>query len=112
MNQIEGYCEQKYDLLKKSFVGLFEKGSEIGASCSVAIEGKTVVHLWGGMAIKEGNKAKKWEENTLANTFSVGKAVTNITVMKMVEKGLLRLENKFSCLIIVGTLNWKKKIKI
>ena len=45
---VEGTCDTKFSGVLDAFVTNFESRGEVGASCSITIEGKTVVDLWGG----------------------------------------------------------------
>ena len=58
--EISGYCEERFDSVKKAFEKNFNEGKECGASFSVTIEGKTVINLWGGMQmLQKRNHGKK-----------------------------------------------------
>ena len=74
---INGYCEEKYNPVKKIFEDYFLKNQEIGASFAVYKQGKALIDLWGGFKNKEN---KIWEENTIVNIFSATKGIYEIIV--------------------------------
>ena len=49
---INGYCEEKYNPVKKIFEDYFLKQEEIGASFAIYKEGKPLIDLHGGLKIK------------------------------------------------------------
>ncbi len=73
--------------VREAFVENFVSRDEIGASLCVAVEGSTVVDLWGGW--QDEARARPWREDTLVNVFSVGKAVAAICVARLVGQGAI-----------------------
>ncbi len=63
---------------------------ELGAALCVVLDGQVVVDLWGGWT--STTKTRPWEPDTLVNAYSVGKAVTTATVLAMVARGELALD--------------------
>jgi CubicO group peptidase (beta-lactamase class C family) len=90
---INGYCEEKYNPVKKIFEDYFLKNHEIGASFAVYKEGKPLIDLWGGFQNKEN---KRWEENTIVNVFSATKGIYEIIVSILIDKNILDLEKPVS----------------
>jgi CubicO group peptidase (beta-lactamase class C family) len=75
------------------FVDNFDAG-EIGAGCSVVLDGRSVVDLWGGWADQAGSRP--WRSDTLVNVYSVGKPVVALAVLQLVEAGDLQLDEPAS----------------
>jgi hypothetical protein len=53
---INGYCEEKYNPVKKIFENYFLKEEEIGASFAIYKEGKPLIDLYGGFKNKNNKK--------------------------------------------------------
>jgi len=90
---INGYCEEKYNSIKKIFGDYFLNNQEIGASFAIYKEGKPLIDLWGGFQNKDN---KKWEENTIVNVFSATKGIYEIIVSILIDKYILDLEKPVS----------------
>ena len=90
---INGYCEEKYNPVKKIFKDYFLNNQEIGASFAVYKEGKPLIDLWGG---SQNKKDKRWKENTIVNVFSATKGIYEIIVSILIDKNILDLEKPIS----------------
>jgi CubicO group peptidase (beta-lactamase class C family) len=90
---INGYCEEKYNPVKKIFESYFLKQEEIGASFAIYKEGKPLIDLWNGLKNKND---KKWEENTIVNVFSATKGIYEIIVSILIDQNILDLEKPVS----------------
>ena len=106
---INGYCEEKYNPVKKIFKDYFLNNQEIGASFAVYKEGKPLIDLWGGFQNK-GNK--KWEENTIVNVFSATKGIYEIIISILIDKYILDLEKPVSYYWDSFKESNKKEIKL
>jgi CubicO group peptidase (beta-lactamase class C family) len=92
--EIQGKCDPKFLGVKEVFTDLFHKGKELGAGVAVTIAGNLVVDLWGGHANPE--RTRPWERNTLVNVYSTTKGITAICVHRLIDQGLLDLDQKIS----------------
>jgi CubicO group peptidase (beta-lactamase class C family) len=106
---INGYCEEKYNPVKKIFEDYFLKNQEIGASFAVYKQGKALIDLWGGFKNKEN---KIWEENTIVNIFSATKGIYEIIVSILIDKNILDLEKSVSYYWDAFKESNKKEIKL
>jgi len=106
---INGYCEEKYNPVKKIFEDYFLKNQEIGSSFAVYKQGKALIDLWGGFKNKEN---KRWEENTLVNIFSATKGIYEIIVSILIDKNILDLEKPVSYYWDAFKKSNKKEIKL
>jgi len=61
--------------------------SEVGAACSLYVDGEAVVNLWAGVADRESNAP--WTDQTLALVFSTTKGATALCVGMLAEAGAL-----------------------
>jgi len=106
---INGYCEEKYNSIKKIFGDYFLNNQEIGASFAIYKEGKPLIDLWGGFQNKDN---KKWEENTIVNVFSATKGIYEIIVSILIDKYILDLEKPVSYYWDSFKESNKKEIKL
>jgi len=90
---VNGYCEEKYNPVKKIFESYFLKQEEIGASFAIYKEGKPLIDLHGGFRDKNN---KNWEENTVVNVFSATKGIYEIIVSILIDQNILDLEKPVS----------------
>jgi len=106
---IYGYCEEKYNPIKKIFENYFLEQDEIGASFAVYKEGKALIDLWSGLKSKNG---KKWEENTIVNVFSTTKGIYEIVVSILIDQNILDLEKPVSYYWNAFKQSNKREIKL
>jgi CubicO group peptidase (beta-lactamase class C family) len=92
--RVDGVCDPAFAGVEAAFRENFESRNEIGAGVCLRIDGRTVVDLWGGHADAERTRA--WERDTLVNAYSVGKGVTAMLVLSLVERGELDLDEKIA----------------
>ena len=90
---INGYCEEKYNSVKKIFESYFLKQEEIGASFAIYKDGKPLIDLHGGF---KNNNNDNWEENTIVNVFSATKGIYEIIVSILIDQNILDLEKPVS----------------
>lgn len=92
---IDGTVAPGFEAAKDAFAANFARAGdyqEVGASFAAFHRGRCVVDLWGGFT--DGARTKPWSHNTLANIWSSTKAVTAVAVARLVDRGLLRYEDK------------------
>ena len=66
--KIEGECDKRFEGVRRAFAENLEKRGELGAACSIVLDGKCVVDIWGGHADKA--KTRPWQRDTLVNVYS------------------------------------------
>ena len=84
---LKGHCDEKFSELRKILDHQLNSNFELGASVAVEWKGKEVVNLYGGY--KDENKNSEWQEDTIVNVFSVTKAVSGICISRLIDAGLL-----------------------
>ncbi len=89
VGKVEGTCDPKFAGVLDAFVTNFEARGEVGASCAIAIEGKTVVDVWGG---KREVGGAAWEKDTISCVFSSTKGAMALTAHILADRGLLDLD--------------------
>jgi CubicO group peptidase (beta-lactamase class C family) len=87
--RVEGECETRFAALREVFAKSFETG-EVGAAVAVAIDGETVVDLWGGH--RDAAREQAWTCDTLVNVYSTTKGLTAICANRLAEQGKLDLD--------------------
>jgi CubicO group peptidase (beta-lactamase class C family) len=75
--------------VRDAFVENFARG-ELGAACTVVVEGRTVVDIWGGWADEQ--RTRPWQEDTLVNAYSVGKPFVALQLLQLVAEGSVELD--------------------
>jgi CubicO group peptidase (beta-lactamase class C family) len=106
---INGYCEEKYNPVKKIFESYFLKQEEIGASFAIYKEGKPLIDLHGGFKDKNN---RNWEENTIVNVFSATKGIYEIIVSILIDQNILDLEKPVSYYWDTFKQSNKREIKL
>jgi len=87
---VHGLCEPRFAPVRRAFAGILASGAEVGAALAVHVDGQLVVDLWGGHT--DAARTRPWERDTIVNLYSVGKAVTAVCALRLVEVGRLDLE--------------------
>jgi CubicO group peptidase (beta-lactamase class C family) len=87
---IGGEVASGFERVRDAFERNFTDHGDVGAACSVYLDGEPVVDLWGGLADRD--EARPWEHDTLALVFSSTKGVTAVCVHRLVERGEIDLD--------------------
>jgi CubicO group peptidase (beta-lactamase class C family) len=87
---VQGFCEPAFAALRGALADIIESGAEVGAALAVQVDRHPVVDLWGGH--RDAERTRPWDADTLVNLYSIGKAVTAICALRLVDHGLLDLE--------------------
>ncbi|MDR3568379.1 MAG: serine hydrolase [Syntrophobacteraceae bacterium] len=88
--EIHGYCDSRFREVESRFEKNFKLGLEVGASFAATIDGEYVIDLWGGYANEAGTAP--WEKDTITNVYSTTKVMTALSVLILVDRGLLDLD--------------------
>ena len=83
--QLQGYCSPEFSGLSDTFQRILPAQAVGGAAICVYHKGTKVVDLWAGSA-REG---EAWQKDTLALSYSTGKAALATLVHRLVDQGLL-----------------------
>lgn len=87
---IDGFCDSRFVAVRSAFDANFAVHGELGAACTVLVDGEVVVDLWGGWA--DLDHTRPWQHDTLCNAYSVGKAVVATLLLQLVDVGLVDLD--------------------
>lgn len=94
-SQIHGTIAPGFEAAREAFAANFARDGdyrEVGASFAAFHRGKLVVDLWGGSADRA--RTRPWTQDTLINVWSSTKGVTATAVAILVDRGLLRYEDR------------------
>lgn len=86
---VDGICDPKFSGVVDQFVQNFETRGEVGASCALTLDGKTVVDLWGG---KRAPGCAAWERDTISIVFSSTKGGMALCAHMLADRGQLDLD--------------------
>jgi CubicO group peptidase (beta-lactamase class C family) len=87
---VHGLCERGFERVREALAAILVSGSEVGAALAVYVDARAVVDLWGGHT--DGARTRPWDRDTIVNLYSIGKAVTAVCALRLVEAGLLDLD--------------------
>jgi CubicO group peptidase (beta-lactamase class C family) len=86
---VEGVCDPKFSGVLDAFVTNFESRGEVGASCAVTVEGKTLIDVWGGRKAPDGDP---WTKDTISIVFSSTKGGMALCAHMLADRGALDLD--------------------
>ncbi len=87
---VRGLCEPGFEPVRLALAEILTSGAEVGAAVAVYVDRHPVIDLWCGHA--DAARTRPWERDTIVNLYSVGKAVTAVCALRLVEAGLLELD--------------------
>src|SRR5499433_588659 len=87
---VHGVCAPGFEPVRAALGDILAAGAEVGAALAVCIDGEPVVDLWAGHTDAERTRA--WRRDTIVNLYSIGKAVTAICLLRLVEAGRVDLD--------------------
>jgi CubicO group peptidase (beta-lactamase class C family) len=82
-----GTLAAEFRPVAEAFVENFRVEDEVGAACSVMLDGETVVDIWGGW--RDGAMTRPWDAPTTVCMMSVAKGVTAICFNMLIDRGLV-----------------------
>src|SRR5262245_11048110 len=89
-NVVRGSCVQGYGVVRTALVSFISCNLEVGAHLTVYVVKQCVVDLWAGHA--DAARTRPWAGDTLVNLFSVGKAISAVCLLRLVEAGRVDLD--------------------
>lgn len=92
---VEGRVAPGFEGVRETFAANFTRGDdyeEVGAALAVYQRGKCVVDIWAGH--RDAARSRAWSRDTLANVWSTTKGLTATAVGVLVDRGLLRYEDR------------------
>jgi len=89
---VQGTCDGRFSEVEEQFERNFAQRNEVGASVCVAVDGETVVDLWGGVA--DASTGREWERDTIGVVWSATKGAAAICAHMLVSRGELGLDRR------------------
>ena len=87
---VHGDCEPRFEGLRDALAEIMAAGTEVGVALAVYVDKEPVVDLWAGHA--DAARTRPWARDTLVNLFSVGKAISAVCLLRLVEAGRVDLD--------------------
>jgi CubicO group peptidase (beta-lactamase class C family) len=87
---VHGVCAPGFERVRAALGEILVAGAEVGAALAVYIGGEAVVDLWAGHA--DAARTRAWDRDTIVNLYSIGKAVTAICALRLVEAGSVEID--------------------
>jgi CubicO group peptidase (beta-lactamase class C family) len=87
--EIEGFCADRFAGVRNTLASSLDRGTDIGASVAVYLDGQPVVDIWGGHLDQQ--HSRRWESNTIANVWSTTKTMTALCALVLADRGELDL---------------------
>ncbi len=87
---VDGRFMSGFEALADAFAETIERGLEIGAACAVFKDGVPLLDLWGGVSDRAAGTP--WLADTLVPVYSVTKGVAALSILHLVDQGLLELD--------------------
>lgn len=84
-----GTVARGFEPCRDAFMANLRNG-EAGAACTILVDGKVVVDIWGGVA--DPATGELWQHDTTVPVFSISKGVAAACVLELVNQGLIDLE--------------------
>src|SRR6476646_6345408 len=87
MVTVHGDVDDGFGRVADAFTANFTEHGDVGAACTLAVDGRVVVDVWGGDA--DRGAARPWARDTLVITFSTTKGATAVVCNRLIEQGRL-----------------------
>ena len=87
---IQGSVAPGYEAVLDAFIENFRQEDEVGAGCSIVVDGETKVDLYGGW--RDGAMSTPWDAHSTVCMMSVAKGVTGIAFNMLVDRGMIDLD--------------------
>ena len=88
--EVHGDCDERLAAVREVFVENFRERGDIGAAVAVTIDGEPLVDLWGGYL--DAARTRPWQRDSIVNVWSLGKAMTALCTLRLVEQGRVDLD--------------------
>jgi len=106
----ESTYDKKYEKVVEDFKKLFVDGTDIGSQLSIYYKNKNVINISAGKRNIE--KDLPYEIDTLQHVYSSGKALCGLVVSMLVDRGLLKYEEKIGHYWPEFAVNGKEDVTI
>jgi CubicO group peptidase (beta-lactamase class C family) len=87
--EIQGFTTDRFAGVRDTLASSLERGTDLGASVAVYLDGQPVVDIWGGHL--DEKRTRRWEEDTVVNVWSTTKTMTALCALILADQGELDL---------------------
>ncbi|WP_404710464.1 serine hydrolase domain-containing protein [Sphingomonas sp. MMS24-J13] len=87
---VRGRYDGRFRPVVEAFKANFAREDEIGAACSIVVDGETLVDIWGGY--RDGARSGEWDAGTTVCMMSVAKGVSGVCFNIAVDRGLIDID--------------------
>lgn len=91
---IAGHAEPGFEAVADAFAENFASRKELGAACSMYVDGAEVVDLWGG--IRNRKTGEPWEQDTMVIVWSATKGMSGLALALAESRGFLAYDERVS----------------
>jgi CubicO group peptidase (beta-lactamase class C family) len=91
---ISGHAEPGFEGVADAFAENFVSRNELGAACSMYVDGTAVVDLWGGT--RNHKTGAPWERDTMVIVWSATKGMSGLAIALAASRGLLDYDERVS----------------
>lgn len=85
-----GFVDAGYGRVMEVFIENYHTRGDLGSGCTIYVDGKLAVDIWGGIADSRTNRP--WEHDTAPVIFSSSKGILAICTYLLVQEGRLDLD--------------------
>jgi len=107
---ITGRIDPQFAPVWDAFRHNFAAGEEQGASVALMIGDRPVVDLWGGYRDAAGSQP--WQEDTICNAMSVGKAMAATCLHRLIDRGIVGLDEPVARYWPEFAANGKEELRV
>src|SRR5438552_2414006 len=87
---VHGHSEPAFEPVRAAFAEILAAGTEVGAALAVYVSGHSVLDVWAGHM--DAERTRPWGAHTIVNLYSVGKAVSAVCALRLVDAGVLDVD--------------------
>lgn len=87
---IDGNVDPGFEPVRDAFAANFAERDEVGAACSVYVDGRAVVDLWGGVA--DLDTGRPYDADSLQLVFSTTKGMTAACICLLAQAGEIDID--------------------
>jgi len=87
MADIQGTCDDRFEGVRTALSESLDKGTDVGASVAVYLDGEPLVDIWGGFV--DPDRSAPWVADTLTNVWSTTKTMTFVCALMLADRGEL-----------------------
>ncbi len=108
--KVYGGVEEGFTQVLDTFVDNYRLRGDLGSGCSIVINGRNVVNIWGGVA--DSRTGRPWTNDSAAVIFSCSKGVLALCCYLLVQDGRLQLDRPVAAYWPEFAQNGKEKITV